>query len=173
LAREVLGYKDGSQAVRGVDGPALKAESKMMTSILDRFRDAEDIMHFIVAAALMALAGYVLFRETADFISTGHAFAERVTAAVNGVLFVIIVLELLRTVLAHFEEAGFQLKPFLVIGIISAVRHILTVGAQLSLGSEKGDAFRHAQIELGVSAGVVLALVIGLVLVHRSGAAAD
>jgi uncharacterized membrane protein (DUF373 family) len=94
---------------------------------------------------------------------------ERVTAVINSVLFVIIVMEILRTVVAHFDDAGLQLKPFLIIGIISAVRHILTVGAQVSLGGE-GDAahFRRTQMELGVNAAVVLALVLGLVLVWRS-----
>src|SRR5438128_2978 len=135
---------------------------------------AEDMVHICVGALLLAIAGYVLYRTVGDFVGQNLSFAERVTGAVNGVLFVIIVMEILRTVMAHFEEAGFQLKPFLILGIISAVRHILTVGAQLSLGAERsGDAFRRAQIELGVSSGVVLALVVGLILVHRSGAAED
>jgi uncharacterized membrane protein (DUF373 family) len=88
---------------------------------------------------------------------------------INSVLFVIIVMEILRTVVAHFDDAGLQLKPFLIIGIISAVRHILTVGAQVSLGGEGNAAhFRRTQVELGVNAAVVLALVLGLVMVWRS-----
>ncbi len=88
---------------------------------------------------------------------------------VNGVLFVVILMEILRTVMAHFERTGFQLKPFLIIGVISAVRHILTVGAQQSIGGERTfEAFRNAQIELGVNGGVVILLVIGLILVRRS-----
>jgi uncharacterized membrane protein (DUF373 family) len=106
---------------------------------------------------------------TATAATTDRSFAERVTAVINSVLFVIIVMEILRTVVAHFDDAGLQLKPFLIIGIISAVRHILTVGAQVSLGGE-GDAahFRRTQMELGVNAAVVLALVLGLVMVWRS-----
>jgi uncharacterized membrane protein (DUF373 family) len=102
-----------------------------------------------------------------------------VTGAINNILFVIIVMEILRTVVAHFDDAGLQLKPFLIIGIISAVRHILTVGARASLGAsdhaaESAEQFRHAQTELGVNAAVVIALVVGLVLVWRSeGAGQD
>jgi len=78
-------------------------------------------------------------------------------------------MEILRTVVAHFDDAGLQLKPFLIIGIISAVRHILTVGAQVSLGGgHDPENFRQTQIELGVNATVVIALVLGLVLVWRS-----
>jgi uncharacterized membrane protein (DUF373 family) len=130
---------------------------------------AEDAMHYLVAFFLLAAAVTVLFRAVTDFVDAGNPFAERVTDAVNGVLFVIIIMEILRTVMAHFDDAGLQLKPFLTIGIISAVRHILTIGAKASLGAESSpEAFRHTQIELGVNAAVVAALVIGLVLVRRT-----
>jgi uncharacterized membrane protein (DUF373 family) len=130
---------------------------------------AEDLMHFAVALVLVVVAGYVLVHTIGDFSKADATFAERVTSAINGVLFVIIVMEILRTVTAHLEHEGFQLTPFLIIGIISAVRHILIVGAQQSLGVESGDsAFTRAQVELGVNAGVALSLVVGLVLVHWS-----
>jgi uncharacterized membrane protein (DUF373 family) len=130
----------------------------------------EDLIHFLVLAILLAVAVIVLWHTTADLLRPHVPFATRVTATINGVLFVIIVMELLRTVIAHFQHAGFQLQPFLIIGIISAVRHILTVGARLTLSGEGTPAaFNHAQIELGVEAGVVLALAIGLLLIRRSG----
>lgn len=134
---------------------------------------AEDIVHYVVAIVLVGVAGVVLVHAVFDSFSTDHeTFAEQVTSVINTILFVIIVMEILRTVVAHFDDAGLQLKPFLIIGIISAVRHILTVGAQVSLGGNHSpDDFRHTQIELGVNAAVVMALVLGLVLVWRSEAA--
>lgn len=136
---------------------------------------AEDVVHFVVLAILVAVAVVVLWHTTGDLVRHHVAFPTRVTAAINGVLFVIILMELLRTVVAHFQRAGFQLQPFLIIGIISAVRHILTVGARLTLSGEGSPtAFMHSQIELGVEAGVVLALAVGLLLVrHGSADAAD
>jgi len=131
---------------------------------------AEDLIQFIVAVVLVCVAAYVLYNAVIGFFTKKEPFATRITDVTNGILFVIIILEILTTVVAHFEEGGFQLKPFLIIGIISAVRHILSVGAQESLvvGAESGSAFRQAQIELGVNGAVVLALVIGLVLVRRT-----
>ena len=134
----------------------------------------EDAIHVAVAVLLLVIGVVVLVETIVNFVGDDEPFSTRVTAAINGVLFVIIVMEILRTVVAHFEEGGFQLKPFLIIGIISAVRHILTVGAQVSLGSEKSaEAFRKTQIELGVNAAVVLALVIGLILVRRTESATE
>ncbi len=128
---------------------------------------AEDVIHYLVALAMVGLAGYVLFRSVVDFTGK-NTYSARVIGGINGVLFVVIVLELLTTVLAHFHDEGFQLTPFLIIGGISAVRHILTIGAQESLGEEGNQqAFNHAQIGLGVNAGVTVAMVVALVLVHR------
>ena len=129
----------------------------------------QDIAYYAIAVMLLALAIGALVHTVVDFVAHDEAFAERVTGVVNGVLFVVIVLELLRTVLAHFENASFQLKPFLIIGIISVVRHILTVGAELSLRDDNGgEIWRRADVELGINALVVLALVVGLVLIRES-----
>ena len=88
----------------------------------------------------------------------GQQFAVTITRAVNSALFIVVVLEL--------EGGGFQLQPFLVIGIISATRDILTVGAELSLVGEQTPLVR-TMTELGVNAGVVVALSVALVLVRR------
>lgn len=142
--------------------------------VVGMVKHAEDIVHFGVAVLLTAVAGYVLYQTSRDFLATGPDFAVRVSSVINGVLFVIIVMEILQTVMAHFGNEGFQLKPFLIIGIISAVRHILTVGAQQSLGLEgTSEAFRRAQIELGVNAAVTVALVAALVLIRHSDPPAD
>jgi uncharacterized membrane protein (DUF373 family) len=135
---------------------------------------AEDIVHYVVAIVLVGVAAVVLVHSVFESFDSGahNPFAERVTSVINSILFVIIVMEILRTVVAHFDDAGLQLKPFLIIGVISAVRHILTVGAQVSLGGgHDPETFRQTQVELGVNAAVVIALVLGLVLVWRSEAA--
>jgi uncharacterized membrane protein (DUF373 family) len=127
----------------------------------------EDFIYLAVAVVLVAIASVLLYHTVSDALTTSAVFSDRVTAAVNGVLFVVIVLELFRTVVAHLQGGGFQLRPFLIIGIISAVRHILLVGAR-SLSSESDKAFNHTQIELAVNGGVALVLVIALVLLMRS-----
>jgi uncharacterized membrane protein (DUF373 family) len=131
----------------------------------------EDIVYLGVALVLIAVAVAALYNTVDNLLNSPSNFAQTVTAGVNGVLFVVIVLEIFRTVLAHLEGGGFQLRPFLIIGIISAVRHILLIGALSA--SNQNSAFNHAQIELGVNAGVALVLVIALVLLHRGGATTE
>jgi len=71
----------------------------------------------------------------------------------------------LRTVIARYTDGVFQLQNFLIIGIIAAVRHILTVGASMTLGAEKPQqSFDRAVIELGISSAIVVALVFAIFL---------
>jgi uncharacterized membrane protein (DUF373 family) len=140
-------------------------------------RLAEDLIHYVVALTLLASAGIVLYHGAAELIESEEPFAVAATSALNNVLFALIVIEVMRTVVAHFDEGGLQLQPFLIIGIISAVREILTVGARLSLqGSvhEPGKIVVHdALLELGVNAAVVVGLSLSLVLVRRLAGMSD
>jgi uncharacterized membrane protein (DUF373 family) len=128
-------------------------------------------MHYAVAVVLLTVAGFVLWHAIDDLVTLRQTFVSATTAAVNGVLFTIIILEVVRTVVAHLEHGGLQLQPFLVIGSISAVRSILAVGARLSLQGtqhQPSDSVVHAALlELAVNAAVVVGLAVALVLVRR------
>jgi uncharacterized membrane protein (DUF373 family) len=135
--------------------------------VIDR---VETLVHYLVAVLLLVIAAIVLFRTGTHLVSNRHEFAAQVTNGINDVLFVVIVMELLRTVVAHLETHDFQLRSFMIVGIISAVRHILAVGARLTLSDQtSASEFNRSQIELGVSAAVVLALAISVILISRSG----
>jgi uncharacterized membrane protein (DUF373 family) len=135
--------------------------------LIDR---VEDLVHYVVALLLLAIALIVLYRTGVHLVANRHHFAVQVTSGINDILFVVIVMELLRTVVAHLQTDDFQLRSFLIVGIVSAVRHILGVGARLTLvNGTSHTEFVRAQIELGVSAAVVLALAISFLLVGRVG----
>jgi uncharacterized membrane protein (DUF373 family) len=129
---------------------------------------AESVMFLAIAVALLVIAVVVFVRGVHDLaLAPPHQqFAVTITKAVNDVLFIVVVLELLRTIVSRLEGGGFQLQPFLVIGIISATRDILTVGAELSLVGGQGPTAR-TMTELGVNAAVVVALSVALVLIRR------
>jgi len=134
-------------------------------------RHAVDAVQYGVAVVLLVIAIVVLIRTAASFLSSQSSYPQSLISAIDGVLIVIIVVDVLRTVLTHFEGSGFPLRPFLIIGIISAVRDILSVSARLALqGPVSGSGFARLAIELGVSSGVALALALALVLTRASEA---
>jgi uncharacterized membrane protein (DUF373 family) len=132
---------------------------------------ANMVLHYAIAVLLLAVAAVVLWRATRDLVDSRQPLVTATTTALNAVLFAIIVLEVMRTVLAHLQDAGLQLQPFLIIGTISAVRSILAVGARLSLQGtehEPSTSLIDASLrELAVNAAVVLALAGALALVRR------
>jgi hypothetical protein len=84
-------------------------------------------------------------------------------------LFVVIILEIARTVIARFNSGFYQLSRFLVIGVIASVRHILSVGSSLTLSIGKTpEAFERGIIELLVNGGIVIALVLAIFMTRRA-----
>ena len=143
--------------------------------LLDR---ADSVIYFIVGvcfflAAIMALA-YTFWALGVSMIDLRALpmnqqpaqGAQAIIELVSGLLLVLIIMEMLGTVIHYLQVHATSLRPFLFIGIISATRSILSIGARLSVEgfSLRETDFTHAMIELGVSAAVILALGITLKL---------
>jgi uncharacterized membrane protein (DUF373 family) len=86
---------------------------------------------------------------------------------VSDLLLVLIIMEVLGTVIHYLKSHATSLRPFLFIGIISATRGILSIGARLSVENVTGEEFNRSMIELGVNALAILALGITLKLLGK------
>jgi uncharacterized membrane protein (DUF373 family) len=123
----------------------------------------EDVFHGILGIILFLVAMGALFFTVNRLFITTPFFPNGMIQVVNDILFIVIILEIIRTVIARFTDGVYQLDKFLIIGVIAAVRHILTVGASLTLGTYKDpEAFNRSLLELGVNAGIVVALVLAI-----------
>jgi uncharacterized membrane protein (DUF373 family) len=142
-------------------------QSRLETSIVPlKIVDiVEDIFHAILAITLLAIGLGAFFFSIKRLIETEPFFPTGMIQGINDILFIVIILEILRTVISRFTDGVYQLNKFLIIGVIAAVRHILTVGASLTLQTGKTDeAFERALYELGLNALVVVALVFAIYL---------
>src|SRR5260221_13768661 len=85
-------------------------------------------------------------------------------ALVSDLLLTLIILEVMTTVVCYFQSRETSLKLFLIIGIISATRSALAVGARLSVsaaqqlqhrrvpwGHDRACGQRHVIVALGVT----------------------
>ena len=125
----------------------------------------EDIFHAVLALALLGIGIGAFFFSIKRLIETAPFFPNGMIQGVNDILFIVIILEILRTVISRFTDGVYQLDKFLIIGVIAAVRHILTVGASLTLQTGKSDvAFERAIYEMGLNALIVVALVFAILL---------
>ena len=129
----------------------------------------EDVFHIVLTGLLLLVALGALIFTIVRLVTTAPFFPDGMLQAINDILFVVIILEIARTVIARFKNGFFQLSRFLIIGVIAAVRHILSVGSSLTLNTGKTtEEFQRAVIELGVNAGIVIILVIAIYVTRRS-----
>jgi uncharacterized membrane protein (DUF373 family) len=117
---------------------------------------------------------YFGFQITEAFTQTRMSveislIAPAIIQFVSDLLLVLIIMEVLGTVLHYLKAHATSLRPFLFIGIVSATRSILSIGARLSIEGSSVDPaeFTRAMIELGVSAAVVLTLGITIKLLGK------
>ena len=94
---------------------------------LDRWGSITACLSFLVVG--MLVFDYSRF---AYLQSVEKAYLPATIALLNDLLFVIILLELFRTILGFFQSDRIRLEPFLHVGIIASVRRILTAEAEFS-----------------------------------------
>ncbi|HEY6542209.1 MAG TPA: phosphate-starvation-inducible PsiE family protein [Ktedonobacteraceae bacterium] len=147
--------------------------ARISASFLD---NGDSVIYAIVGicfliGGLIAL-GYCFWDFAANLTSqklTPPVFATAIIQFVSDLLLVLIIMEVLGTVTHYLQSHTTSLRPFLFIGIISATRGILSIGARLSIESNHAvtPEFTSAMIELGVNGAVILALGITLKLLGK------
>ena len=145
--------------------PVERSNERVETSIVPlKYVDTvEDVFHAVLALALLIIGIGAFFYTIERLITTAPFFPNGMIQGVNDILFIVIILEILRTVISRFTDGVYQLDKFLIIGVIAAVRHILTVGASVTLESGKSDkAFERAIVEMGLNALIVVELVFAI-----------
>lgn len=130
---------------------------------------ADDVVHIIVALFLVAAAVMMLGYAAKNFADPSIA---SLLLVVNDVLFVLIIAEVLWTIIRYLRREKFSLAPFLFIGIISSLRRILFIDAQMSLGSSE-HTFNENAVELGIHTGIIFVLVVAYVLIKKVKAIDD
>ncbi len=130
----------------------------------------EDIIYSGLGILLAAYAIALLVRGYNDFIQvvTGHAGSAQFVDLLDQVLLVLLVVELLYTVQVSFREHGLVTEPFLVVALISVIRRVLVLTAQLpELAQAAESSFHHAVMELILLTIMIIVLVGSLIFVQK------
>ncbi|MHB8284592.1 MAG: phosphate-starvation-inducible PsiE family protein [Caulobacteraceae bacterium] len=129
---------------------------------------------FLTVAAIVALLGAaaMMWRGVSQPANLGHG-AGLVFGAVEQMLFVLMLVEILHTVRRSIEQSELACEPFLIVGLIATVRRMLVVTLESSdtVASAKGgpSSFEHSMIELGVLGALILVLVSSIFILRRIG----
>ena len=123
------------------------------------FGFVEDLLYVLVALALslagLGLFGYAIY----EFVTTvtEDPFSAVILALLDTLLLVFIVTEIIHTIRVVIDEKILVSEPFLVVGIVAAIRRLVVVSAEAKDLFGK-PTFGDAMLEIGVLTGTVLAL---------------
>jgi uncharacterized membrane protein (DUF373 family) len=146
--------------------PILQVRAQMLRAL----SLVEDFIYSGLGILLAVYAIALLVRGFRDLIQviSGHASGAQYIDVLDQVLLVLLVVELLYTVQVSFREHGLVTEPFLVVALISVIRRVLVLTAQIPELAQSGSGgFRHAVMELSLLTLMIVVLVGALILLQR------
>ena len=154
----------------GGQGDADTRDAVIRERVSDGFGYAEDFFYVAVAGALVIIGALYLVYTGYQFVAhaiDGGDLAVLVIELLSGLLLVFIFTEIIHTIRAIIDEKILVAEPFLIVGIVAAIRRMVVLSAEASelLGK---PAFSDAMLELGVLAVMVLLLGLTVFLLRRT-----
>jgi uncharacterized membrane protein (DUF373 family) len=126
----------------------------------------------LAAAALIGMAGAGLALWGA---AQGRGGGDILLIAIDRLLFVLMIIEILHTVRVSFRAGSLVCEPFLVVGLIASIRRVLVITLESSQVDSPGkfspDAhalLNSSMLELCVLGGLIVIMVIAIVLLRYS-----
>lgn len=128
---------------------------------------AEMTIYVAISVGLVLGAVALLVEAVKSFFEDmGDGVLWAATQMLSVLLLVFVFVELLGAVRSTVSERRLVAEPFLLVGIIAAIKEIVLIGGTERVLTE-WTIFRNAMIEIGVLAGVVLALALSTWLLRR------
>jgi uncharacterized membrane protein (DUF373 family) len=134
------------------------------------FTATEDVVYVGLGLLLAASALTLLVSAAIDFGQTVVAGKFNIIGLLDRILLILLIVELLYTVQVSFREHALVPEPFLLLGLISAIRRVLVMTAEFGeLHEITASMSQHFAIELSVLTVLILALAISLMLLRKRG----
>lgn len=119
----------------------------------------EDVVYVGIAAALVVTAGTLLVAAGEHVVTlVAQRSQDAAIEVLDALLLIFIVVELLYAVRTTIAERKLVAEPFLLVGIIAAVKEIVVLAVKAAEDAGKGSVFTDQILEVGVLGGLVLAL---------------
>ena len=136
------------------------------------FTLVEDIVYLGLGLLLAGSSIVLLVGGLITFVQhlIGGSLASNIVPLLDRILLILLVVELLYTVQVSFREHTVVPQPFILVGLIAAIRRVLVLTAELAQVHEQSDVvFQRFVIELVVLTVLIVALVISLMLLTKRG----
>jgi len=134
------------------------------------FSAVEDLVY--VGLGLL-LGGSALVLLGGTFVTFGQslmsgAVMTNIIQLLDRILLILLIVELLYTVQVSFREHAVTPEPFLLVGLIAAIRRVLILTAEFGQPGTRSDAvIEHFLMELGVLTLLIVAIACSLFVLRR------
>jgi uncharacterized membrane protein (DUF373 family) len=119
----------------------------------------EDAVYWAIAIVLVAGSVALLVAQFNTMLRLRSASASTVMLEIlDGLLLIFIFVELLYAVRACLRSHEIVAEPFLIVGVLAAIKEIVVLSVEAATLLEKGPEFSRAVVEIGVLGAVVLVL---------------
>jgi uncharacterized membrane protein (DUF373 family) len=119
----------------------------------------EDLINWAIAVVLAIGSVALLVAQFNTMLRLRNTPASTLMLEVlDGLLLLFIFVELLYAVRACLRSHEIVAEPFLIVGILAGIKEIVVLSVEAASMLDKGPEFARAAVEIGVLAGVVLAL---------------
>jgi uncharacterized membrane protein (DUF373 family) len=137
--------------------------------IAKAFSFVEDLVYIGLGLILAVCALTLLVTTAAGFAASLVAAdpALNVIQLLDRILLILLIVELLYTVQISFREHAVTPQPFLLVGLIAAVRRILIVTAEFGEGGKQASEQPLLVSELAVLSGLIVAIALSLFVLRR------
>src|SRR5438445_2842657 len=127
------------------------------------FTGVEDVVYIGLGLLLAGSAFTLLVTGVIEFGQSVAARKANIVELLDRILLILLIVELLYTVQVSFREHALVPEPFLLVGLISAIRRVLVVTAEFGELRDKTEtAFQHFVVELAVMTLLIVALAVAL-----------
>jgi hypothetical protein len=153
-----------------------KTKTELREWISSGFTRVEDVA-YVGLGLVLAVSALVLL--VVEALSLGEAIMAanlpvKIVRLLDQSLLILMIVEILYTLQVSFREHTLVAEPFLIVGLIAAIRRVLILTAEFSRPAEIGEAaFRNVMFELGLLTALILALVFSLFLMKRQNIASS
>lgn len=142
--------------------------SRMRTLIARGFAGVEDLVYVGLGLLLAACAITLLLAAFLRFGTTALAgsASTQVIPLLDRILLILLVVELLYTVQVSFRLHAVTPEPFLLVGLIAAIRRVLLLTAEFGHAAGQADPAQLVP-ELAVLSALIIAISVSLFVLRR------
>ena len=133
---------------------------------------SESVLLALIGIALVLVGVLLLYSSLHDLNEAVHQGPSQIenksVEILNTVLLVMMIMEIVYTVAISLRSHILNAEPFLIIGVIAAIRRMLVITATSTQAEAQPGQFHNMLVELGLLAATVVALAAAIAILRYS-----